>query len=314
MNILVTGGLGFLGHHLCKRILKSEPEANLTIVDDLSSSLIDYSWITSYAKIYIDDFRTVDLSKNRFDQIYHLASPVGSIGILAKNGYIAKQITDLAVKAAEIATRDNASLLYISSSETYGKEGMQKENDDIVFPVQSGARMEYMLGKLVAEHVLHNMSFRYGFRLLIIRPFNIIGEYQSSRIGFVVPTFFENALSGKSIPVFYEGSQTRCFCHVEDMVKGIIEIQKNGISGETYNLGNPFNLISIYDLAITIRNICNSQSTIENVNPEKIYGNSYIEASSKFPSISKVTDQTGWTPVIDLQTALNRIYQFYRNP
>jgi nucleoside-diphosphate-sugar epimerase len=310
-SILITGGLGFLGHHLSKRLLTLYPECKLTIVDNLSSTIIDYSWLNNRAEIIIEDFRDVKLSSYSFDQIYHLASPVGSLGILDKSGYIVKIISDLAVHAAEIAASNNASLLYVSSSEVYGKSGIQDENDELVIPVNSGARMEYILGKLAAEHILHNMAFRKEFKLTIVRPFNIFGEHQTSKIGFVVPTFFENAVRQNALPVFFDGSQKRCFCYVDDIVNGIIAIQELGRSGETYNLGNPSNSISIGDLAHTIINMCGSSAEIEHIDPQRLYGKQYIEASEKYPSIDKVMQHTGWRPEFDLESGLSKLSEFY---
>lgn len=222
-------------------------------------------------------------------------------------------ISDLAIRAAEIAADSKASLLYVSSSETYGKSGLQLESDNLLIPVSFGARMEYMLGKLSAEHMIHNMSIRHGFRMTTVRPFNIIGEHQSSRIGFVVPTFIENALKNKPLPVFYGGLQTRCFCYVEDMVDGLIAVQENGKNRETYNLGNPYNETSILNLGQKIKNICNSSSAIESVIPENIYGKTFIEASSKKPSIEKINLHTGWKPETDLDSALLKIATCYKN-
>ncbi|MCW7538565.1 NAD(P)-dependent oxidoreductase [Aquabacterium sp. A7-Y] len=312
MKILITGGLGFLGQHLARHLLRDVPGCRLTLIDNLSSSVIDHAWLRDKAEIIIDDFAAMPVGR-RFDRIYHLASPVGSLGILSMSGYVAKQITDLAVRAGEMAAACGAPLLYVSSSEVYGKGGPQSEGDELAVPVQTGTRMEYSLGKLSAEHLLRNMAARYGFRLTVVRPFNALGEHQSSRIGFVVPTFFEHAMAGKPLPLFHGGNQVRCFCHAEDVVRGMAAVQERGVDGETYNVGHPGNAISIRDLAAKIRALCDSDSILESVDPVERFGPSYLEASAKSPSIEKVHADTGWRPRIDLDSALARVHGYYSN-
>jgi nucleoside-diphosphate-sugar epimerase len=310
-KILITGGLGFLGQHLARYLLRTHPGCQLTIIDNLSSSKINYEQLQNRAEILIADFRTVSLAGRRFSRIYHLASPVGSLGILARSGYVAKEITDLALRAGELAADSGAAVLYVSSSEVYGKAGVQREVDELAVPVQTGTRMEYSLGKLAGEHLLGNLAARFGFRLTVVRPFNALGEGQSARIGFVVPTFFRNALAGKPLPLFNGGNQIRCFCHAEDVARGLVAIQERGKDRHTYNIGNPDNAVSIRELAMRIRELCASDSQLETVDPTQRFGAHYLEASAKSPCIDKIKADTGWTPAIDLDSALTRVYDYY---
>ena len=310
-KILITGGLGFLGQHLASYLLRIHPGCQLTIIDNLSSSEINYGRLQNRAEILTADFRTVSQAGRRFSRIYHLASPVGSLGILTKSGYVAKEITDLALRAGELAADNGGALLYVSSSEVYGKEGFQREDDELAVPVQTGTRMEYSLGKLAGEHLLRNLAARFGFRLTVVRPFNALGEGQSARIGFVVPTFFWNALAGKPLPLFNGGNQIRCFCHAEDVARGLVAIQERGKDRHTYNIGNPGNAVTIRELAMRIRELCASDSELETVDPTERFGAHYLEAAAKSPCIDKIKADTGWTPAIDLDSALTRVYDYF---
>lgn len=310
-KILITGGLGFLGQHLASYLLRTHPGCRLTIIDNLSSSKINYGRLQSRAEILTADFRTVSLAGRKFSHIYHLASPVGSLGILTRSGYVAKEITDLALRAGELAADNGAAILYVSSSEVYGKAGIQREDDELAVPVQTGTRMEYSLGKLAGEHLLRNLAARFGFRLTVVRPFNALGEGQSARIGFVVPTFFRNALAGKPLPLFHGGNQIRCFCHAEDVARGLVAIQERGKDRHTYNIGNPGNAVTIRELAMRIRELCASDSELETVDPTERFGAHYLEAAAKSPCIDKIKADTGWTPAIDLDSALTRVYDYF---
>ena len=310
-DVLVTGGLGFIGYHLCKQLIKNESDINITIVDNLSSTKLDYIDLVADTQIIIDDFRNFPETDIHFDEIYHLASPVGSVGILDRNGFIARDILDLAYKAASVAATTKAKLVYVSSSEVYGKDGSSSEDADQIVPNKRGTRMEYALGKLIAEHVLLNLASDSEFELRIVRPFNALGEWQSSHLGFVVPRFFEAAFAGHDLTVYGTGLQRRSFCHVQDLADGIIAVQQYGNSNTVYNVGNPHNITTIEALAKRIIPLCDSSSSICNIDPVSLYGKHYIEAFDKIPDITRVTSDTGWKPSIHLDEALERLYHHY---
>jgi len=310
-HFLVTGGLGFIGVHLCQTILARYPGCKLTIVDNLSSTKTDYSRLLDRADIHIMDLRQFAPGTARFTDVFHLASPVGSLGILERHGHIATDILELAHCASELAGNCHARLLYLSSSEVYGRDGKHAESAEQIVPVRYGSRMEYALGKLTAEHVLLNLADSGTHQLRIVRPFNVVGPWQDERLGFVVPQFFKAALANRPLPVHGDGMQTRSFCDVQDLVAGLVAVNEHGHSGATYNVGNPNNLTTIKDLASRIIAVCESESDIEFINPQDHFGKHYLEAYNKMPVIDKATKDTQWRPIVSLDDVLQGLKQFY---
>lgn len=311
-RILVTGGLGFVGYHLCHSLLNTYPDCVLTVVDNLSSTVLDYQTLRNRAEIHICDLRDFSPRNPDYDDIYHLASPVGSLQILKRHGQIARDILELAHAANDIAAKCSAQLLYLSSSEVYGRDGEHSETADQVVPDRRGTRMEYALGKLTAEHVLLNLADNQTHDLRIVRPFNIIGEHQSEELGFVVPSFFNAAINNAPLLVHGNGEQTRSFCAVEDLVAGLIAVQTHGRSSTIYNVGNPHNKTSILQLAENIKRICQSSSAISLVDPAMRYGPHYLEAYNKMPAIERVIDHTGWTPKQPLHSILTSLHAHFQ--
>lgn len=310
-KILITGGLGFIGYHLIAYLTKRNSDLNITVVDNLSSSIIEFGPLYEKLNVKIQDLLDVKDMDSDFAEIYHLASPVGSLGILSKNGFVAKNIIDLTYKVVDITRQCNAKLLYVSSSEIYGHSGIHPETAEKHITGNTGTRTEYALGKLTSEIILQNLNLNNPFRYNIVRPFNVIGAQQSSKIGFVVPTFFEQALKNEQIPVFLDGRQKRSFCHVDDTVSAMVCIQESDIIHEVFNIGNDRNTTTILDLAKIIREICHSRSEIIFVDPVRKYGKCYLEAFDKIPNIDKITTLLGWKPEIGLEAAIHKISGHY---
>lgn len=313
-KVLITGGLGFIGRHLIRHFLMVPNKYQLTVVDDLSGSELIASATTEIGKnveVIIENFLQFEPEGRKFDDVYHLASPVGAIGILAKSGKIAKQIVDLAEKATEVALKCQARLMYTSSSEIYYASPNQHEETEITLNVHHGARIEYAIGKYAGEVLVRNMGISKNLDFNICRPFNLIGEEQSSKLGFVVPRFFEACLSNSTLEVFGDGTQERSFCDVKDFVLALVAFQESSLSGETLNIGNLHNRTTILALAEKIKLLTQSQSSIKFVDPMKKYGNLYMEGGEKLANTVKAHQLIGHSPPANLTETLDRIHSYY---
>lgn len=310
-RVLITGGLGFMGYHLARYLLQRNPATRVTLVDNLSSTRIQDAGLLSRARVCLQDLGDDLPDRAGFDHIYHLASPVGSQGILSRTGSIVQDILRLTHHVMDLALRTGARLLLVSSSEVYGRDGVHEEEACLRVHPRAGARAEYALGKIASEVVLRNVSQVRPLRYNVCRPFNVIGEHQSAGLGFVVPTFFECALAGRDLPVFAPGTQRRSFCHVSDVVRGLVAIQESAVEGEVFNVGNDRNVTTIAGLAERIRDLCESSSRVVQVDSLARFGPLYSEAFEKLPCLAKIRSRLGWEPLLDLETSLSRIHAWY---
>ena len=241
--------------------------------------------------------------KRDYTHIYHLASPVGPAGVLNYAGKMGPMIVADTYKMAQLALKDGARLVDISTSEVYGKEPgevAQREDLDKIVPSNITVRLEYGVAKLASEVSLLNMARTTALQVNIIRPFNIVGPSQSGEVGFVLPRFIEQALSGKPLTVF-GGGQRRTFTSVHDFVRAMEMIMESDVSGEIFNVGNPANVCSIWRLAECVVRLSGSSSPLQVIDPKVIYGDLYAEAWNKIPDITKIQSTLGWIPTESLE-------------
>jgi UDP-glucose 4-epimerase len=309
-NILVTGGMGFIGKYLCRKLL-AETEYHVTIVDNLSSSLLDCSLANHpRVKFHQHDFENWTPTV-RFKQIYHLTSPVGPLGVLKYKGVIAELILTQLYKGARMAIEMEAKLLEISTSEVYGahpdNEALgQKEDIEKIVPANLTVRLEYGVAKLLCEIVLKNLARDNPLKYVCIRPFNIVGPKQNGDLGFIIPRFLKQSLRNEPFTVYGDGSQKRTFTHVSDFVDAIFAVMEADNAHEVYNVGNPRNISTIINLAKSIQQALNSQSQITFVNPENLYKD-FAEAWNKIPNIDRITSDTGWVPKYDIDHIIREV-------
>lgn len=335
-RILVTGGFGFIGMTLVEKLMATDDAIQVHIVDDLSSSPLSLGsvrtpsaisdFITGIVcgneqSIVTFDLMTVDDFFSRiahwvvpFDEIYHLASPVGPASVIKQGGTMVGTVVRDIYSIIDYCLAHNTKLLDVSTSEVYGggdKDGLCSENTPKIFQPRINMRMEYAVAKFAAETAIINTHTVKELKAVIIRPFNVAGPRQSARGGFVIPRFVQQAVCNVPYTVFGDGNAIRSFTHVSDICDGIILAMKVGKSGRAYNLGNPHNKTTINELAACINEVLGISNKIDHVDPKKIYGDYYESAHDKFPDSSLAQTDLGWIPSLDTRTIIRDYYTEY---
>lgn len=317
-NILITGGLGFIGAHCIEKWKNNGWK--IWIIDNMSSNAIDSSNPLTYdTEIIIKDILHVEWKTlPKFDLILHLASPVGPVGVLKHSGTMARTILDDIYWAINGANQNNCPLVFISTSEIYGHrehKSYLKEEDDKVLHGDFTVRNEYAIAKLLSEIVLTNHAkINKKFKYQIIRPFNVTGKYQLPDGGFVLPRFVEQALNNKDITVYYSGQQLRAFTWVKDIVDGIYLTTNapENMWNQEWNIGNEVNEQTILYLAEKVKNITQSNSKIIHVDPKDLHGPLFSEAPEKIPNSEKIKKELGWKPTKFVDEVIQEVVDFYR--
>ncbi|NTW52710.1 MAG: NAD-dependent epimerase/dehydratase family protein [Chlorobiaceae bacterium] len=302
MNILVTGGAGFIGSHIATYHL--EKGDNVFVVDNLSTGsikniepLLDNPAFTFHeADILVwDQLKSVI---SRMDRIYHMAAIVGVKKVL-KDPQAVMAINIAATERvfrAVAEVRPQAQVTIASSSEVYGfntNEGFS-ETDDIV--LRSGARLRwaYAVTKLADEFLAYSFMYQSGIKVVIARFFNTVGPRQVGTYGMVVPTFIHQAVNNLPVTVYGDGLQTRSFCDVRDTVVALDLLNSTpAANGEIVNVGNNEE-ISILDLARLIVKRAGSSSPITFLSYKEAYGMEMDDQTHRRPILDKLQSLTGF--------------------
>ena len=313
MKILVTGGAGFIGSHLCERLVKNGNM--LTVIDDFStgaksnlSHLMDSNNFTLIEGSILNTKVLNPLIKEA-DYVFHLAAAVGVFNIV-KNP-LNSLLTNIrgTENVLEAAHATNSPVFLTSSSEVYGKNisDSLKESDDRILGSPVTLRWSYSEAKAIDESLAYAYFIEKQLETRIVRFFNTVGPRQLGAYGMVVPRFVKAALSNQPITIYGDGNQTRCFAHVYDVVDAVIAIAfaKNTV-GKVINIGNNFE-ISINDLAKKIIAQTGSKSEIVYVPYEEAYGDGFEDMERRVPNIDLIKELVDWKPQRDLSTMITDI-------
>ena len=319
MNILVTGGAGFIGSHLCDYLISKGED--VSTIDDLSTgSFENIVHLQGNPRFqYIND--TI-LNQDRMDSliqqcdvIIHLAAAVG-VKYVIENPLSSIETnicgTEIALK---LANRYKKKILIASSSEVYGKHmhAPLKEDDNLIYGPPSTMRWSYAASKLIDEFTALAYHHTKKLKVAIFRCFNTIGPRQTGLYGMVVPRFIQQALRDEPITVFGNGQQTRTFTYVGDIIEAIYRLMecKEAI-GEVVNIGGTEE-ISISELAERTKSIAGSKSEIICIPYEQAYGKNFEDMMRRVPSSEKLNSLIGFVPQTPLDTILEKTVEYFRS-
>ena len=318
MKVLITGGAGFIGSHLGERLLERGDEVH--VLDDLSTGSIEN---LALAKLHpnfsyhIDTIRNYRLTAELIDMcdvVYHLAAAVGVRLIVdSPVSTIETNIrgTDIVLS---LAAKKRKRVVLTSTSEVYGKRNKVpfSENDDLVMGPTNKGRWSYACSKAIDEFLAIAYWKEKHVPTVIARLFNTVGPRQTGRYGMVIPSFVQQALTGQDITIFGDGTQTRCFTHVSDVVKALITLAEHASAvGEVYNIGSDHE-VTILELAERIKRITQSDSRIVFVPYDEAYEEGFEDMMRRVPDISKIRALINYNPLIDLEGILASVVDYHR--
>ena len=310
MKILVTGGAGFIGSHLCERLILEGH--HVSAIDNFStgqaSNLANLANSSNFTLTEgsILDSRTLNPLVNEADYVFHLAAAVGVFNIV--NNPLASLLTNIrgTENVLEAANATTTPVFLTSSSEVYGKNVSDslKESDDRILGSPITLRWSYSEAKAIDESLAFAYFIEKQLETRIVRFFNTVGPRQLGAYGMVVPRFIKAALNNEPITIYGDGNQTRCFAHVYDVVDAVnaIAFAKNAI-GKVINIGNNFE-ISINDLAKKIIGETGSKSEIVYVPYVEAYGEGFEDMERRVPNVDLIRNLVGWQPKRNLSTMI----------
>ena len=311
MKILVTGGAGFIGSHLCERLISLGH--TVIAIDDLSTgnrgNLISLEKNSNFKLVEISILDKKKLRKNFIgvEYVFHLAAAVGVFNIMQRP--LQSLLTNIrgTENILEVALELNTPVLITSSSEIYGKNisDSLRESDDRVLGSPLALRWSYSEAKAIDESMAYAYFTEKNLETRIVRFFNTVGPRQLGAYGMVVPRFVKSALEHKPITIYGTGNQTRCFAHVYDVIDAVVAVAfSNETIGKVVNIGN-VQEISILDLANEIIKFTDSKSSIVFVEYSEAYGPGFEDMDRRVPNIDLINDLVGWKP----QRNLSRIIE-----
>jgi UDP-glucose 4-epimerase len=318
MKILITGGAGFIGSHLAEQLLEGGHE--VFVIDNLwTGKLANISKIQNHERLHlvIDTILNESVMNElifKADHIYHLAAAVGVRNIMDHP----VETLDTNVKGTEVvlrlANQFKKKVFIASTSEIYGKhvEHDLSEDDNRVMGSVKKRRWAYACSKTLDEFQALAYFDEKKLPVLIGRLFNTVGPRQTGRYGMVLPNFVQSALLGKPITVYGDGTQSRSFAHVKDVVTAITKLMDEPAAvGDIFNVGNNEE-VTIKDLAMKVKTMTGSDSEIDYVPYEKAYGPGFEDMERRCPNIGKLKEAIGFEPSYDLENIIQSVIDYFK--
>lgn len=313
MRYLVTGGAGFIGSHLSEALVARGNQ--VTILDNFSTgsqdNLSDLSTKIELVHGSVLDPLLTDELVSEADVVVHLAAAVGVKLIVEKP--LRSFVTNIrgSETILEAAHRYRKKVLLASTSEIYGKNTKVpfSEDDDRLLGSNKVARWGYSTSKAVDEILAFAYHRERGLPTVVVRLFNTVGSRQTAAYGMVLPRFVEQALDGNELTIYGDGKQTRCFCHVLDVVEALLRVLDDPrAEGDVFNVGS-VEEISIKELAERVIAVTGSKSTTRLVPYDEAYDSGFEDMLRRVPDITKVRELTGWEPKRNLDEIIAEVVE-----
>jgi UDP-glucose 4-epimerase len=316
---LVTGGAGFIGSHLCERLLEDGWE--VYALDDLSTGAmrnVEHLMPRLDFHLVVDSVlkpAVVNELVHKCEIVYHLAAAVGVRLIVEQPVHTLVTNLEGTEVVLDHCSRFRKRVLVASTSEVYGDHREELPLDETarrIYGPTTARRWAYADSKAMDEFLALAYSQERGLDCVIVRLFNTVGPRQSGTYGMVIPRFVERALTGSPIEIYGDGAQTRCFCHVQDTVRALTRLMdESTTSGEIYNVGSQ-ERIRIIDLAARVLERTGSSSELIHVPYDRVYEQGIEDMLHRIPSLEKVARAIGWRPERTLDEILADVIAFTR--
>ncbi len=317
-KILVTGGAGFIGSHLCELLLHNGHP--VVAIDNLTTGRLDniQHLLTvpgfQFVRETINNRLVLDRLTSEADIIVHLAAVVG-VKLIVEDPVNTIATNIMGTEAVlTTANRYGCKVMLASTSEVYGK-GFKvpfNEEDDCVMGPTSHSRWSYATSKAIDEFLGLAYYHQFGLPVVVMRFFNTVGPRQTGRYGMVVPRFVRQALTNEPITVYGDGEQSRCFADVGDIVDATFKLASHpGAVGEVFNIGSTEE-VTICELAERVITATGSQSKIVYVPYEEAYAPGFEDMRRRVPDLGKVHQLIGYEPHFTLEDTLKRVIDYER--
>ena len=313
MKFLITGGAGFIGSHLTATLLANGHD--VTVADNFSTGTRENLFPVNGRKAEVvetdvaADAATLAALVARADVVFHLAAAVGVELVVNDPVRTIQTNIDGSANVIKAAAAADKRLFIASTSEVYGKSEHEKfsESDDLLIGAPDHSRWSYACSKLLDEFYLMAYHQSVGLRGTVVRFFNTVGPRQTGKYGMVVPRFVGRALRGEPLQLYGDGNQSRCFCHVSDVVRALLMLLADDRSvGNVYNIGSD-RLVTIRELAELVIARTGSRSPIEVIPYEVAYAKGFEDMRRRMPDTAKIRALTGWTPERSLENIIDDV-------
>lgn len=318
MKALITGGAGFVGSHLAEALLARGDTVH--VLDNLSTGSIENIEHLKGERRFgytidsvINEPVTAELI-DRADVVFHLAAAVGVRLIVESPVNTIETNVHGTEMVLKLANKKKKKVVVASTSEVYGKSNVVpfREDADLVLGATSKGRWSYACSKAIDEFLALAYHKEKKLPVVVCRLFNTVGPRQTGRYGMVIPNFVKQALLGHPITVYGDGSQSRCFTYVSDVVGALVKLSAHPQAvGEVFNIGNDSEEVTIAELARRVKARSGSASAIEVVPYDKAYEEGFEDMPRRVPDISKVKALVGYEPQVRLDEILDRVIAYF---